>query len=215
MTPPLSPRELYNKRTVIYEIGMGALRYFSTIEQFIQATEFSLSTPQPAILDLGCGAGTYVPWLQKKFPKAHITGFDYAKEMLALYHSRYPATPLLYGNYNDPSSFQTFPDHKPTMIAPHSFDLVISICSLSEYGNFDDVFAWINNILKPGGKFFAIGIRNNWFGKMSGLYWNFRPRSQAHFVNKAETHFSEVKTLPIAWKLFPMNVLKYAILCSK
>jgi ubiquinone/menaquinone biosynthesis C-methylase UbiE len=206
--------KVYDKRASSYEFGMSTLRYFKTVQLFLRSMQLSLP-PSPKILDLGCGTGAFTEMFLRKFQDANITGFDFSENMLKIYQDRFPAHPIIQGNYNDESSFRRFPAMDPCHIKEQTFDLVYSFCSVTEYGNYQQILPMIYKMLKPGGIFLSIGIHANLIGYISGLYWHFTPCSESDYFNHVQQAGFLAQKLEVPWKLFPMNIMKYVILARK
>ena len=216
MVIPYKKSFIYNKRAQIYENLMKLHRYSSTLQDFIRSLNLKLPAEKPEILDLGCGTGITTEVLKEKFKKATITGFDYSKEMLKIYEERNPEIQIIQGDYNNELSFKSFPELESISFDSHKYDLVVSSTSISEYGLPHKIFPFVNRILKKNGIFLIIGIKDNLNGHISGMIWGFRPRSASYLMQcLQESKFGEVERLRIPWKLFPMNLMKYALSARK
>ncbi|MBI2608904.1 MAG: class I SAM-dependent methyltransferase [Deltaproteobacteria bacterium] len=207
---------IYDKWARKYDNLMKHHRYFSTLKYFIKSLMLPLSHETPHILDLGCGTGVTTQVLKEKYPQSKITGFDYSHEMLKIYKKRNPEIQTITGNYNDESSFKIFPEGKIFRFESDHYDLVVSSTSISEYGIPQKIFPFVYRILKSGGLFLIIGIKDNLIGYLSGKVWHFSPLGERTMLQSFElSHFTQIQSLKIAWKLFPMNIMKYAVLSKK
>ncbi len=211
-----NPKVLYNRYAKFYESVLKLLRYHSTLKTFLKSLPLKIESHAPKILDLGCGTGMITDILKEKFPNSQITGFDYSEAMLIIHKQRYPDVPLIIGNYNDESSFHTFPDYKSVSLASLEFDLVLSAGSVSEYGNPQKTIPFIYRILKQEGIFLNIGVSRNLYGYISGWIWDFKPLGEKRCVEQCwKQGFTDIAKYPISWKLFPMNIFKYALMAIK
>ena len=216
MIAPHKKSFVYNKRAKTYEHLMKLHRYRSTLRNFIMSLDLGLPSEKPEILDLGCGTGITTEILKENFPKAVVTGFDYSKEMLKIYEERNPEIQIVQGDYNNELSFKSFPESESISFDSNRYDLVVSSTSISEYGLPHKIFPFVNRILKKNGVFLIIGITDNLNGHISGMIWGFKPRSASYLMQGLqESNFGEVTHLRIPWKLFPMNLMKYAISARK
>ncbi|MFD7403211.1 trans-aconitate 2-methyltransferase [Streptomyces sp. NPDC059866] len=105
-----------------------------------------LPADRPRIADLGCGPGNVTALLARRWPTAHITGYDNSPEMLA--DARAQAGPTPAGGRLDfaPADVRTW-----TPTEPH--DLIISNATLQWVPGHADRFGdWIA-ALAPGGTF--------------------------------------------------------------
>lgn len=94
--------------------------------------------PENKILDLGCGTGTTVKYLESYGVQA--TGIDIAENRLQQGQKKSPHLQLVYG------------DGHSLPFAESYFDGVIAECSLSLMHDQAVVAREINRVLKPGGK---------------------------------------------------------------
>ncbi|MCW5908393.1 MAG: methyltransferase domain-containing protein [Chitinophagales bacterium] len=62
-----------------------------------------------AVIDIGCGDGTYTAELKQRLPDIAFTGFDPASEAIGLAQKKYPACSFIVGNVLDVT---TFPERK-------------------------------------------------------------------------------------------------------
>lgn len=101
------------------------------------------------ILDLGCGFGGFVKYLQKNFSDITVTGINpsttqsrYILNEADIDHSRFRLIERYFGNIKDDD------------LASNSFDRIVSIGVLEHFNNLDLLFKQLKSLLKPGGKTF-------------------------------------------------------------
>lgn len=103
------------------------------------------------IADIGCAAGEFPGYLQKKFPNCQIEGYEYLKELLDLASINYPNVYFQQATIFDLDSIKN-----------SSCD-VITLCGVLSI--FDDIEPIIKNLsfwIKPGGKIFLFGAFNTY-----------------------------------------------------
>lgn len=103
------------------------------------------------ILDLGCGTGNSLLELADHYPKAHITGLDASKEMIA------KAEPKVHGNHRIEiirSSYQSF------LPKSEHFDLIFCSYSLSMFGSSNVFLTNIYDSLKEKGCIVVVDFDN-------------------------------------------------------
>lgn len=104
--------------------------------RLLEDLEFIKIEPS-TILDLGCGTGYGMDLLQKRYPKATLTGCDFAREML---------------KYNSHKHL-VCADILTSPFEPHSFDMIFSNCLLHLTPALLEVLKQIRQLLRPGGLF--------------------------------------------------------------
>lgn len=116
---------------------------FSNVEQVDRILRYVPEEKDVHILDIGCGNGKMLGYLQKK-TGAFIHGFDYSGEAIRTARALYPARADfrvgVIGETEYPSG---------------SFDVVISMDTMYFAGDMAAFVAQIKRWLKPGGVFFA------------------------------------------------------------
>lgn len=102
-----------------------------------------------SILDMGCGFGGFVKYLLETFPNVTVTGINpsdvqtnYIRDALSGNAARFNLIQSYVGDIGD------------DIIAPDSFDRIVSMGVLEHFSNFDLLFKYLRRILKPGGKCF-------------------------------------------------------------
>jgi len=208
-------KKMYNKRAESYDTIHNKFRYSKQLKQLIKSLEINIP-PTAKILDLGCGTGFITEVLIKRFPKAKIINIDISEEMLKICHKKFPDIELLLGDFNQAKSFLSFTRKKYVNLNSSSFDLIISAGALSEHGDLDRAVPLIYNLLKKNGIFINMGTNKNIGGMISGKIWHFKPVGKKKFIFICRNSgFSSIQTIPIPWKLFPINYLKYVVRAKK
>lgn len=121
------------------------------------------------ILDLGCGTGKQLHFLQKRYPSATITGIDQSPEMLQIAGKKISGQVTLRNTLYEPS---TFPEH--------SFELIVASYSLSMVDDLEAVLKALQLHLTPGGYLLVVDFDStpfHWFNR-----W--MERNHVHFDNR-------------------------------
>jgi len=91
------------------------------------------------VLDLGCGTGTFSPWLQKKFPQAEVISLDIAMGMLQTARS------------SGRTRFSICGDAESLPLKTASVEVIFSNLAIQWCQQPERLFAEIYRVLKPGG----------------------------------------------------------------
>lgn len=211
------PQKLYDSRAGFYDRVMNVVRHEATRTNLLR----SLPVPEQLsagsrILDIGCGTGLVTQFLLTHYPHVHITGLDIAEKMLTIHHERYPAVPLVRGDFNKGTDFISWPTRQPVALPPNSFDLIISAGALSEYGDVSVTVPWCYRLLKPQGTLINIGVHKNILGEIIGMLWKFKPLSSYAFIKACKTAgFSRAALVSSTWQIFPKNLTEYTVKAEK
>ncbi|MDZ7715056.1 MAG: methyltransferase domain-containing protein [Balneolaceae bacterium] len=120
--------------------------------------------PQPNILEVGCGTGKNIQFLEYLFPDAHIYGMDLSLDMLAKAQQKVSdadQVTLIHAEYGDQGP--ELPD----------FDLILMSYSLTMTGDASEhIFQHIYEDLKPGGYVAVVDFNTSpfkWFRKWMSM----------------------------------------------
>jgi len=91
-----------------------------------------------SVADLGCGPGNVTDWLRRRWPDAHITGFDSSLEMLESARKAYPDTAW------EQADIAHWRPEAPV-------DVIYSNAALQWLDNHPSLFAGLYDALAPGG----------------------------------------------------------------
>lgn len=99
------------------------------------------------ILEIGCGFGGFIKYVLQNYTNTTVTGVNpssiqakYIQKILEIDQSRFKLIP------------QHFGESVCNAIAFNSYDRIISIGAFEHFSNFDLLFKYQRNLLKPGGK---------------------------------------------------------------
>ena len=106
-----------------------------------------MGQPQ-AILEIGCGSGAQLTFLQQRYPQARLVGVDRSSEQLETARQRTKNIELVLTN----AEKMPFPDA--------SFDMVCLYWVLEHVSQPEPILSEINRVLKPGGWFCASEVQN-------------------------------------------------------
>jgi ubiquinone/menaquinone biosynthesis C-methylase UbiE len=103
------------------------------------------------VLDVGCGPGEQAAWLSERF---HVVGFDISQSQLRLGRRRAPDADFILG------------DMCALPFKAGSFGAIAAIYSIIHVAREQHaaLFAALRELLKPGGRLFAVLGANNWQG---------------------------------------------------
>lgn len=170
-----------------------------------------------AMLDIPCGAGSFLSSLRRFFPKALLRGCDL--------HKPIHVTEKNFSQIDANHPFTVFPDTP--------FDFIFSISGVMEFDNTLQFFTQCHNHLRDGGVFVVTndnvtGVRDRlsyfWYGKPKrySLYvaqdqptWKVIPLSNmVRILQDAGFRIQEIRYVSLRWKdwlLLPLAVLIYPI----
>jgi len=215
MTKKQNPvSEMYDNRAGLYDLLIAAVGYDRSIKRVLRAVPLDL--PDDArILDLGCGTGLATEVLRERFPNARIIGLDYSKRMLDHYQEKFPDAETVHGDYNDPTTFQSYPQGAPTVFDDSSFDLINSTGSLSEYGKLERALPYFRALLKDGGELVNIGVRDNLLGRFFGKLYGYHPTDLKEMVAASQKSNLCAEEIPVRWYEVPTSIISYAMRARK
>lgn len=111
----------------------------SGIRNFVQCAYLAGAK---TILDVGCGTGILVPHLLEAYPNARlIVELDFAEEMLAVNRAK----------YNDPRIVRLAADAADLPLPEGSMDSVLCFNVTPHFGNAQQAFRHLFQVLSPGG----------------------------------------------------------------
>lgn len=117
-----------------------------------QLTQYCVVNPhEQIVVDLGCGTGHFVPFLQHRFPHSLVVGLDLAQGMVQFAREHHPLSSAAW--------LCADADHLPFESA--SVDTIFSNLAVQWCDNLFTLFAECNRVLKPGGQliFSSLGPR--------------------------------------------------------
>jgi len=81
-------KQTWNKVAQLYDQQFMSMDCYNESYDYLCS---QISTPAPAILDVGCGPGNISRYIAQQIPDAQIHGIDYADEMIALAAKNIPS----------------------------------------------------------------------------------------------------------------------------
>ncbi len=130
----------FTKAATIYDSGHAGIYElckddYPPILEELEKEEFN------TLLDVGCGTGTMIELLSKKYPDKHYTGLDITPKMIEVANAKkIPNTQFVVG------------DSENLPFEPESFDAVICANSFHHYPNPQYFFNGVYRVLKPKGR---------------------------------------------------------------
>ncbi|BBM87785.1 class I SAM-dependent DNA methyltransferase [Candidatus Uabimicrobium amorphum] len=190
-------KQHYEKIASQYDTSLQKWGYKDVIEEYI--TQANITLPEnPHILDVGCGTGIALTKLKEMYPDAKITGLDISASMLGLCKTKISDVRLIQGDYNK-QEFYDFESGEEFTFEPHSFDLIISTGSLTEYGNLKIVLPFLFSLLKPKGYLANIGHQKGIINWIVLLFWKGKSTSKKEFINKCiHCGFESAHSVPMS-----------------
>jgi ubiquinone/menaquinone biosynthesis C-methylase UbiE len=215
MPPRHISKSFYDKSAAVYDSLMKLVGTAPTIKGLIKTLH--IDVPEDArVLDLGCGTGLATEAISRRFPEAEISGLDYSEEMLRIYGKKFPKRRRYVGDFNDEGTFLSYPSKRHVKMKPGSYDLIISSGAVSEYGRLDSVLPLTYRLLKEGGVFVNIGVKDHIINKITCKVWKYKPASERRFIKACEdAGYGDIEVVTIPDILFPTNILKYAVKARK
>jgi len=105
---------------------------------------------------------------------------------------------------------------KRTCLAPCSFDIVVSVGAVLEYGIPDKVFSFIYNVLKNSGMAVIISAKKSFFTDIVGtIYWKYKlPDTREVLSTISQSGFRHI-SCNSSNNCFPVNFFKKIIIAYK
>lgn len=119
------------------------------------------------ILDIGCGTGYSLKYLEKKYPNADLIGVDLSPEMINKAKKKLKKSNLILNGYNK------------ELFEEGEFDLIIASYSLTIINNLEDTLEAINYHLKPDGRVTVVD-----FHKTNNSFYNSFMKWSNVFISK-------------------------------
>lgn len=148
MTESLIDKQLIDKQRVADSFSRAANTYDDSAELQRDVGSQLLSCLPEAktievVLDLGCGTGFFTPALKQQYPDAQLLNLDLAQGMLKFARDHRPAA----------NTHWLCADAESLPLADNSVDLIFSSLAIQWCENLPQLFAEIDRVLKPGGRF--------------------------------------------------------------
>lgn len=211
----------YTKISGLRSIGTRISGVESGLKKYIARLPITLP-PYPEILEMECGTGTVSFSLIERFPNAHITATDSNPNMLLAaariaFKKRIPPERIEFGeaDVNNPEEITHLDRDKPTHIEPNSFHCIITSAAI-KHTDFEISLPVIARILKPGGYFIYIGIRDTIAGNAYARLRNFSVLPPEEFSRMLRiNNYDNISTVPFVWSEFPINLFRIGIIARK
>lgn len=205
-------KSLYDRIYDKYDLVMNASGYTFASKKIVEALPNNFKNPN--ILDLGCGTGITTDCIEKRFSGASIIGLDGSEKMLDLYLKKHPEKKAVLGDFNQEEFFYSYPNKMTESLDPGSFDIIISVGAVLEYGVLENVFSFTHKLLKENGMLVIVGAKKNIFNCISGkLCWKYEPVKTDHIISvMQEFNFKPFNDFHVS---FPVNLFKEVIVAYK
>ncbi|NET06059.1 MAG: methyltransferase domain-containing protein [Symploca sp. SIO2B6] len=135
-------QKLFDRWAPHYDCLLTTVFYQAVHKRLLEYVELS---PQPKVLDIGCGTGRLLHRLTIKFPTLEGIGLDLSTEMISqAQQSNQHADSITYRQGNA----ETLP------FIDEQFDAVFNTISFLHYPNPQKVLSEVSRVLRPNGRFY-------------------------------------------------------------
>jgi len=168
---------LFGRIGFLYDACLSLTGYKKSVDffvdEFIKETGFKLKL----ILDAGCGTGQYSMAVLRKFPDARIVAFDFQEAMVNRTQKNLQRENLL-------NRADLFTDDitGPMSKISRLFDAII-VSGVLEYTPPEITIKKLSKLLRPGGYFLHVPVRNTLWGKIVGVLYRFKPYPQKKIIS--------------------------------
>ncbi|MCQ9209550.1 methyltransferase domain-containing protein [Granulicatella seriolae] len=149
-------RDLFTHRYLLAQSG-----FFTPLLASLEPY-FSHLASDGLIVDIGCGEGSQLAWLQEKFALSSTVGMDIAKEGIALA-----------SNHFANSAFWCLADLAQLPFANQSCSLLLNVLTPSHYQEF-------KRVLKEGGVFIKVVPGSNYLNELRQILYRSQPEKQTY-----------------------------------
>lgn len=212
---------VYGRIANAYDAFLTFSGFKRGIENFLDRIEFDLP-PKARLLDAGCGTGLLARYLARRFPSAEIVAFDIDRKMLLAMERQVQEQGLTNrsiivaeGDLKRPDRLRRLRGGDAIFIPREYFDAVI-VSGALEYAPLASTLAALARLLKPGGMFLNIGMRDNPTGAILSLMYRCRPYGTSEMrAACADAGLIDVRALRLRAEDFPANLSRIAITAQK
>ncbi|HKA60779.1 MAG TPA: class I SAM-dependent methyltransferase [Methylomirabilota bacterium] len=211
----------YGRIAGLYDTSLRVFGFKRAVEQFLERVDWRLPL-RPRALDAGAGTGLNGLWFLRQFPGAEVVAFDIDRQMLAvlarrarrLGDLRHRLT-VAHGDLRIPEVLTRTDTGQAIVLAPRSFDAVMVGAAL-EHVPLDVSLEHLARLLRPGGLFLNLGMRQGPSSAMLGRLYRFRPYTTGEIRRRlGRLGFVDVHTLRLTPNEFPANLTRIAVTARK
>ena len=210
----------YGSIAGFYDRWLRVAGFKRGVEQFLDRMELILPA-RPRVLDGGCGTGLISLWLLRRFPDAHVTAFDIDRKMLAVAARRARRIAGARGRLTLAEGDLTAPRRlrgargEAILLPEASFDLIVIGAAL-EHVPLASTLTGLHALLKPGGLFVNLGVRDASAAVVLGAVYQFRPYRTGELLEALRgAGFAQASVAPLALRDFPANLTRIAVSAVK
>lgn len=211
----------YGKIASTYDVFLTITGFKRGIENFLERQTFELPH-HPKILDAGCGTGLIARYLARRYPDAEIYASDIDIKMLRemeriVLREGISRSKILIaqGDLAAPAKIRDTQNGEAIKIPEDYFDAVIVSAALEHVPLVQTLVA-LKQILKPGGVFLNIGMRDNPAGAILGMMYHCRPYKIIEMRRACErAGFDDIRLLRLKAEDFPANLSRIAIIAQR
>lgn len=211
---------LYGSIAGLYDRWLRVAGFKRGVEQFLDRMALMVP-PRARMLDGGCGTGLISLWLLRRFPDAQVTAFDIDRKMLAVAARRARRLPGARGRLTLAEGDLAAPRRlrgargAPIVLADESFDLVVIGAAL-EHVPLAPTLEALYRLLKRGGLFLNLGVRDASAAVVLGAMYQFRPYRTGELLDALRTAgFAGASVARLTARDFPANLTRIAVSAVK
>ncbi|OGF86509.1 hypothetical protein A3I28_00815 [Candidatus Giovannonibacteria bacterium RIFCSPLOWO2_02_FULL_43_37] len=209
----------YGSLANIYGAFLTLSGFKRGVESFLDRIDFNFS-PGAKIFDGGCGTGLFALYFARRFPESDIYASDIEPRMLreledVIVKDGISNISVFRNDLNFPEELFDFRSGRKISIQQNFFDSILLSGAL-EHVDAEKTIQRLSLILKPGGSFLNLGVKQSPAGAVLGMVYKFKPHSLAELSEICRgAGFEDIHSLPLEPKDFPANLSRVAILARK
>lgn len=204
-----------------WRFGKNVMGLRESISSYVKRLPIPLPD-KPELFEFGCGVGVIGLSFLERWPEAHLVATESDARMLLMAaraaqkkHILPERFELGEADMNNPQIITFLNKEEPTRLKPESFDLVITSTAL-ERADLEASLPVLLRLLKPGGYFLNLGVRDNILGKLIGFFYRFAVIPEETLRNAlALNRYANVEEIPFRFDEFPASVLFKGIIARK
>lgn len=215
-------RSPYGSVASFYDTVLTMSGFRRGVRQFLDRIDFGLPK-NPKILDAGCGTGLLSLYLAKRFPEGEIIAFDIDRNMLGQFQefmlSRYPELErritIAEGDLSKPFNIHSYQTGAVLSFPEEHFDAVM-VSGALEHVNLKESTKSLVTLIKKGGTFFNLSMKNNLFAAALRRVLHFHPYSVEELRDACnEAGLTDIVAVNLQITDFPANLSRLAIIAKK